>query len=248
MPNYPKVEDEIPPEKQPGQVCVVARTFAKQYHMIPTFVLSLSQNSLKPSVYLVITDAESSVPEAEAIVQKTNDFVGRRLASVLPITASDAQRYFDLESGQEYGYAYTDAAIDLLLANKARYPCDYFLFTNGDNLYASGFIDDYLDRDMKQDLDIIAFDFISHHKWSDARQEGYHVTDGTRVSINADFRTMHVDLGAFVIKAEFLAGHHLRFVRAGQTDFFTADGSFIEQAAALTDRKRVHHQVLMIHQ
>lgn len=54
-------------------------------------------------------------------------------------------------------------AIELILSSTPQV-CGYFIFTNDDNLYASGFLDNYIKPDIEANIDIIGFDFISHYK------------------------------------------------------------------------------------
>lgn len=150
----------------------------------------------------------------------------------------------------DYGYSYTDAAIAYLL-NKS-YPCDYLMFTNGDNLYSGGFIDGYIGKDMHESIDIIGFNFISHYQMQAPTYEAGNSNDGTMIMLNSNFKRGEIDLGAFVIRLELLnANHELRFVVNSQGKFYgvkEADGYLIYEASKLAKTSRIHRQSLMIHQ
>ncbi|KAJ3305442.1 hypothetical protein HDV03_001536 [Kappamyces sp. JEL0829] len=241
---------------QSKQLCVVARTYHKTFPDLPSFILSLSQNTRKPIVYLLVTDKNSSHSAVQVIADKVNGFLGYPMAQVLPVTAAEAAPHFNLDDPHEYGYAYTDAAADLMLRDQQAYPCDYFIFTNGDNLYSKGLVDDYLAKDMEDDLDIVGFDFVSHHPRESAGTDRYIENDGTRIGIRADFQMSFLDLGAFMIKASFMEQQQLRFVPIGLRYFqdhpygplFFADGMLIEEASRRTEKKKIHRQTLMLHQ
>eukprot|EP00906_Rhabdomonas_costata_P023335 RCo033592 len=64
----------------------------------------------------------------------------------------------------DYGYIITDMLVDLLLSRRWRgslQRCDYFLFTNSDNLYLPEFMPAVRAR-MQAGVDLIASHFISH--------------------------------------------------------------------------------------
>lgn len=152
----------------------------------------------------------------------------------------------------DYGYSYTDAAIFYLLNHSRTYLCDYFVFTNGDNLYAGGFVD-FIADDMKNEFDIIGFNFISHYvRYKPMNRGSEDLDDGTMHVVDSEFEYANIDLGAFVIRAELLDLHkNLRFVaisRISKWDVKGADGYLIAKSSNLAKTSRMHRQVLLIHQ
>ena len=107
---------------------------------MPTFLLAISHNKASLHVYILVTDKKSSFEQARTISVTSNAITGRNLSSVLPITWRDAE-LISPDYQKDYGYSYTDAAIEYLIANNDSAQCNYYLFTNGDNLYTTGFAD-----------------------------------------------------------------------------------------------------------
>lgn len=232
-----------------GSLCIVARTYQKQYPKLLTFLLALSQNHCRPCVYLLVTDKSSSIKDVEEIVQKANKLLGYDLASVLPIDYRHANEISPAYE-TDYGYAYTDAAIGYLLKETT---CSYFLFTNGDNLYTSEFIDNYILNDMIQKIDIIGFNFVSRYVGGELPNfydSSY--DDGTRKFVNVRFAVNYIDLGAFIIRADFMRQNpSMRFVTIAQEmrrDWSVSDGLLISHADKIATSRRIHRQILLIHQ
>ena len=230
-------------------LCIVARTYQKQYPYLLTFLLAISHNKVRPCVYLLITDTTSSVRSAKTITESANRIVGYTMAYILPIDYRHA-RNLSIDYDTDYGYAYTDAAIAYLLEKTT---CAYFLFTNGDNLYTAGFIDDYILADMIQKIDIIAFNFVTRYISGPLPHlNDKSFDDGTRKVVQVKFEVAHIDLGAFVIRANFLRDNpNMRFVsitRELERDWSVADGLLIVQANEIASSRRIHRQILLIHQ
>ena len=237
------------------KLCVIARTFSQNYDHIATFLMSLSQNYVaRPFVYMLRTDDTSSFSDLKVIIDKVNDFLGYEIARVLPDLSKEARKISKMYL-RDYGYSFTDAAIDFIIENST--DCDYMMFTNGDNIYVSGFIDNYVYYDMVENVDVIAFDFVSHYGiglpknqiMSDRNQEIY--DDGSHKHVEADFFYGKIDVGAFIIKMTMLAKESLRFVSIAQSSRWAIKGAgsyLVEYAAKIAESLRIHRQVLLIHQ
>lgn len=234
------------------QLCIISRTYEKKYSYLLTHLLSISHNPLtKPIVLLLITDEESSFQKAESIASQANTIIGYGMAFVLPTTSKNAEK-ISPDYKNDFGYSYTDAAIDLLLFDKKVYPCDYFIFTNGDNLYTSGFIDKYIKKDMQDAVDMVGFDFISRYEQYSPFVHDQIFDDGSRKVKEATFTVGGIDLGAFVIRKSVIeADSDMRFVHLSnlrRSELKLADGVFIEHGSLKNLKKRVHRQTLMVHQ
>ena len=234
------------------KICIIARTFQKQYPYLLTFLLSISHNKkTMPRIFLLITDTESSVSAAHKIAQLSNSMSGYNLTSILPITEQDAKNANE-NYKTDYGYGYTDAAIDYFAETNRIYKCDYLMFTNADNLYVKGFLDDYILDDMRSGIDLIAFDFVSHYKITPPTYISGIYDDGTRKVLPGCFIWGRIDLGAVVIRAKFmLEDAEMRFVkvmRRIEMDIGLADGFLVEYAAKMAKYRRIHRQVLLVHQ
>ena len=234
-------------------LCVIVRTFQGQYDYLTITLLSLSYNPKSNiRMYLLLTDETSSVKDAQSIALNANNLIGQDMVSVLPITFQDAH-VLKNDTENDYGYSYTDAALNYLMKKDTTEQCQYFLITNGDNLYTKSFVDDYISKDMNESYDIIGYDFISHHKRISSQVDRYIYNDGSRVHVDADFVRSRLDLGAFIIKKEFLRQYdELRFLKqklaSRNSIYHDADGYFIEYANSKTEKKIIHRQILFMHQ
>ena len=132
------------PYSSPTGVCLVVRAYAANFVNVPTLLHLLQHNSHPPNVYFVSTDPASSVAELQRVVELGNRETGLSFGHVLNITREQATLDFpEMARGErEYGYAYTDVAVDLLTKHQ-RYSgqCQWLLLTNADNLYAGNFLD-----------------------------------------------------------------------------------------------------------
>lgn len=100
---------------------------------------------------------------------------------------------------------------------------------------------------------MIGFDFVTRHKKDQtAVNIGNVHDDGTKKRIMSHFVTSELDLGAFIIKASVIESDtNMRFVNIAKSigmNTFAADGYFIEYAASKDIKKRLHRQILLIHQ
>ncbi|KAJ3367626.1 hypothetical protein HDU91_001260, partial [Kappamyces sp. JEL0680] len=126
----PKYESFAGHAKPGAHMCMVVRTYRVQYSVLLNFLLAVSNNpQAPPSIFIVITDKVSSHKDASAIVSLFNSIVGYEMANLLPIHSKEASA-ISASYATDFGYAYTDAAIDYLLSNQDKHGCDYFLFTN----------------------------------------------------------------------------------------------------------------------
>lgn len=239
-------------QKSIPQLCIITRTYEEQYAYLLTHLLSISHNLVsKPIVLLLITDGKSSHKKANEIANQANSIVGYTMTLLLPIKANDAQK-ISQNYKQDFGYSYTDASLDYLNLNKGDYPCDYFTFTNGDNLYSKGFIDDYILKDMNESIDIVGFDFVSRYVVGEVYDGREVFDDGSRKYKECMFQIGAIDLGAFVIKANLIwEDKELRFVSSclqSGKEIKLADGIFIERATNKNVKRRLHRQILFVHQ
>jgi hypothetical protein len=126
-------------QKSGPTLCVIVRTFQKQYDYLTITLLSLSYNlQSNLRIYIVLTDDTSSVEDAHAISIIVNNLIGENIVSILPITSHDAYLIRN-DNETDFGYGHTDAALNYLSKNGTTEQCHYFLITNGDNLYTKEF-------------------------------------------------------------------------------------------------------------
>jgi hypothetical protein len=248
-----------------GDLCVIVRSYPNSEYYLSTLLLSLSHNKKLPQIFVVATEtfSEEMLDKYNKHIYGANYIAGINFAQTLPI--------FN-RSLTDYGYEFTDAALDYLLGHNNDLKCKYVLFTNGDNLYSKGIVDAYLDEDMTLGFDMIGFNFISHYKSRHAflrLHEGdgqrefkleelnssnsssiLHLSsyDGSHVPFNAEFAVNRIDLGACVFKVSiFEDNSELRFCKVA-TKMALADGQLIQEFYRISNKTKIHREFLFVHQ
>jgi len=109
-------------------------------------------------------------------------------------------------SSNSWGYEATNYATEKLLDDNV--PCEYFLFTNADNLYARGFLETGLPG-MLSGLDLLGFNFITRYPQADA--QGNWIRKPHMPVVGAGFTLGHIDLGAVLVSAKAMKETGIRF-------------------------------------
>lgn len=220
---------------------------------LSTFLFSLAANKVPPQVFVVITDTDRNHTNPQAHINLVNSFLGLQMAQILPIYAEDAAAINPDDFSSDFGYAYTDAAINYLISHNLEYNCKYLLVTNGDNLYRSKFIDDYLQPEMDQETQMIGFNFISHHDRWDHTVTETEKADGRNREVSVQFQPGAIDLGACFFKMDLLESDpiNLRFVNQAKSkgnDYFNCDGYLINEYHKRAASAMIIRDVLFFHQ
>ncbi|KAG5189543.1 hypothetical protein JKP88DRAFT_233128 [Tribonema minus] len=116
----------------------------------------------------------------------------------------------------DYGYILSDLVMDELLHGKMEgvAQCDYFMLTNGDNLYSSRLLPSALPY-MRTDIDLIGFEFLSHYSIKDNRVDH----PGSDQTIHTQFKTLWIDKGAAMFKADTIARLNMTFALGFAREF-----------------------------
>ena len=245
-----------------GDLCVIARSYPNSESYLTTLLLSLSHNEKIPQILVIATE-----PFSEDVLEKYNKHINMA-NQIAGINFAQTLHIFNL-SVTDYGYAFTDAALDYLLEHQDDFKCSYVLFTNGDNFYSKGFLDAYLDKDMSLGFDMIGFNFISHHRghvgyvrkhkgstYTEYKIDKLNSTsiahlssfDGTNFPKNTEFQVSEIDLGACLFKISiFKENPELRFTTVAR-DIFTADGQLIVEFYKKSNNTILHREYLFVHQ
>eukprot|EP00929_Paragymnodinium_shiwhaense_P053757 TRINITY_DN26931_c0_g1_i1.p1 TRINITY_DN26931_c0_g1~~TRINITY_DN26931_c0_g1_i1.p1 ORF type:complete len:667 (+),score=87.18 TRINITY_DN26931_c0_g1_i1:156-2156(+) len=121
--------------------------------------------------------------------------------------------------------------------------CDYFLFTVAHNLYSHYLLETILPA-MIEGVDMIGFNFISHHCRPSADETG----DCKRGLFmqNASFNFGYVDMGAAVFSAEAIRASGARF----DSRFYEADWMFMARVLGRPGSRgtRWYEETLLLHQ
>ena len=89
-------------------------------------------------------------------------------------------------------------------------PCDWIMFTNGDNMMNSGWLENVSPYFNKSGTEIIAWDFVSHH----LRKNKNRIKESNqKIEVNVEKRGF-VDLSSFMVKSSRIskAGRNARFL------------------------------------
>ena len=245
-----------------GDLCVIARSYPNSESYLTTLLLSLSHNEKIPQILVIATE-----PFSEDVLEKYNKHINMA-NQIAGINFAQTLHIFNL-SVTDYGYAFTDAALDYLLEHQDDFKCSYVLFTNGDNFYSKGFLDAYLDKDMSLGFDMIGFNFISHyrqlpgylHFHEGAKHRNFridelnstsiaHLTsfDGSNIAKESFFAVGKIDLGACVFKISIFKEYpELRFTKIA-SDMNLADGQLISKVYEISNKTILHRELLYLHQ
>jgi len=111
----------------------------------------------------------------------------------------------DTFSSNSWGYDATNYAIDKILDDtNANAPCEYFLFTNADNMYGRGFLETGLPG-MLSGLDLLGFNFVSRYTQNNGMIREH------MPMVHAGFTQGHIDLGAALVSANAMKESGIRF-------------------------------------
>ena len=235
-PIHPPVSDGHTP-----QLCILVRTYPKQFDYILISILSYFgvTDMSHPLVYIMNTEKSATKGDKRklmSIINLGNQIIGHSVFSFLDLS---------IENSNDYGYSLTDRAIDLLMSSSK---CEYFLITNGDNLYSKDFLVGYIYPHMIDRTDMIGISFISHHKWHPESKDGIHYSDGTKIPMHGEFALNHIDLGACVFSRNVFQNTSDRFIPISAGDYWRADGLFITKMSQKFTKLALRREFLMFHQ
>jgi len=248
------------------RLIVLARVYHKQFSYIPQFLSCFINENIPIRIFFIVTDTKSDPNQLQSLLDWYQNSLNIDMASILPITSQDA---FDIynpspPNPNDYGYSYTDAAIEYLIDQEIAGPNDYILFTNADNIYSTGMFTNYILHYMELEYQMIAFDMISHHQRGDVFQNDKESSTGTQFHLSVSFQVAFIDLGALVFRFSLFRdkanSNHLQFVPTeirvashtpGQSvswNSFVADGDLIVKAASMCNKTMIIRQTLFLHQ
>jgi len=231
----------------------------------------LSSEPLRVRIFVQLTDRKDD-PEIVKLTQRVIDSVNsfypaqRRYVQLSALSSSAVLREWP-RIKQDWGYLSTDVLIGVLLSddgvssNFRRYLaktvtpaslCQYFLVTNGDNLYNIQFLPKLLPL-MRRKVDLIAVDFVSRYaQLPRDRREVRVATPNQHLMTN--FKRNGVDLGAMLFRAEPIARSGLRFCadHINETTIecaYDSDGYFAERLSTLDAvTTEIVREILFVHQ
>lgn len=149
---------------------------------------------------------------------------------------------------QDFGYGLTQIVLNSILGishfdavpDFFREKCTHILMTNSDNLYVDT-IFTQVKKEIEYGTEIIGWLFTSHHH------------NFEHLTVPKEFRFGEMDLGSGLASVNILKRLSNHFVDFSQPPndrqfYHAADGHFWEKLSILTDRKRILHNILFVHQ
>eukprot|EP00981_Chlorochromonas_danica_P008081 scaffold1962_cov180-Ochromonas_danica.AAC.16 len=124
-------------------------------------------------------------------------------------------------------------------------PCEWIMFTNGDNMYNAAWFDKVAPGMVNDQIDMIGWDFITHHLRGDRNKS-------PNVPITMDLRRGHVDLASVMVRADLYRKTGTLFLPDAMLtkDLYARDFLTIQQLSKHIRRRSVFiiHQCLLFHQ
>jgi len=204
--------------KREPHVCIVARTCGPHvacapgpgnpHNIVRAFLASIaSQEYDSWELHLINGQGGGDV------FQKVVDNIGDSRISNGPTSP-------EIFSSNTWGYEATNYAIEKMLDYKV--PCEYFLFTNADNLYARGFLKTGL-AGMRAGLDLLGENFVTRYLQPTEHMLGKNYEH--MPMLEAGFKMSHIDLGAVLVSAKPMKAGNIRFKPENN---ITTDWTFFE--------------------
>ena len=231
------------------RLCICIRTYSKQAHDLEILIRGLLSQykgstyrlNVALSIYVMDTDDQSIDFQVsnKLLVDKMNAKFANSGSRVYLLIDNLATEH-SMQQNVFYGYDYTDLMLSTVLSKQS---CDFLMFTNGDNLYNNVWFDTVAPVLLSnQTLNIVAWDFISHHNRNGTRQQ----------PIQVAIERQRVDLGSMIIRAKLFSEHQIRFLPKSifTGELFARDWFVIDKLNKSIAPSTVHliHRVLLFHQ
>lgn len=193
-------------------VCIVARTCGalsercapgenvkRSIELTNAFLASILAQSFR-DWELHMINAEGGSAVYEGLLQNLDD---SRLVHGPNLPAAVTRNTF--------GYEATNHALnELLHGHDTQATCDYFLFTNADNLYSSMFLQFGL-QSMVEGFDLIGFNFVTKYgQFLETNNYSAPYVPSMPMR-NASFNLGHIDLGAVLVSGQAIQWANARF-------------------------------------
>lgn len=256
-------QGSAPPFWQDGdpRLCVLVSTYIGHGLKLTALLASLLASEY-PYLDIILLDTDS-VKDSKAWLMKTKEMLDNRYETpqaksqihISTRTRKSFRKLFPLLWDNDYGYLQSDYVMEDLLQGTMGdvTKCDYFLLTNGDNLYNVNLIPLTV-KHMRAKVDLIGFDFISKNP---ANNEDTCVRLKPHQQMRCKFYPGSIDKGAAMFRADRYASvgmsFALRFLKPGYP-YFTErsdwlDGYFFEDFSKSPKTTSVIiDSVLLMHQ
>jgi len=179
-------------------VCIVVRTYTGHRSSLPGLITSLASNDY-PNMHIFLVDTEGGFDDLPKFESLFNSLYNREFVHTTNITKQYRYERFPNFTREDFGYAQTDLMIEQLSAPNHPQKCDYFLATNGDNLYSKDLMSQTIEQ-LRNGTDLVGFHFISHYCF---RFPAYwRPRAGCYTQHYTEFARFKIDLGAAWFKKD----------------------------------------------
>eukprot|EP00026_Physarum_polycephalum_P012256 Phypoly_transcript_12546.p1 GENE.Phypoly_transcript_12546~~Phypoly_transcript_12546.p1 ORF type:complete len:312 (+),score=25.20 Phypoly_transcript_12546:101-1036(+) len=233
-------------------VCVVIRTYAGHRSSLPGLITSLASNDY-PNMHLYLVDTDGDFDDLPKYESLFNMLYNREFVHVTNITKQYRYERFPNFTKQDFGYAQTDLMIEQLATPGHPHKCDYFLVTNGDNLYSRDLMKHTIGF-LRNGLDLVGFHFVSHYCYSWATN--YKPRTGCYSQLYTEFIRFRIDLGAALFKKDRMLDLNINFIMNALKEYpdgsmsrvHILDGEFFEGFNVNGTTSTIVSAVLLVHQ
>ncbi len=236
-------------------VCIGVRAYSSQGKWIEVLLRGLlTQHSQSPlhnyiPIRIFIIDTEYSSSEFQSqmkllITQFNTEYSSKysRVYFVIDKLTPPRSR----GKNQFFGYDSTDFLLSALQnsISEGKLRCDWLMFTNGDNMYNSAWLNSIGPSLISSSpkLNAIAWDFVTHHSRGGDKQQYVRVA----------LKRQYIDLGSIIIRTELYNTLNLRYLPESifTKDLMARDYLLIERLIEELNPKTIKllHRCLMFHQ
>eukprot|EP01038_Epipyxis_sp_PR26KG_P010841 gene10841-14552_t len=249
---------------------LIAQYTSSIYHNFINFrIYIINTESTTPSFHNILTSLAENInhDNNQRLVFIVNDHKAPQRLHKNPFYGYDSTDILTSFMLQEYQQAVYHEAILNQQQSKNKYysksyytnsynhhqkpPCEWILLTNGDNLYNSAWFDTIASQLLNNNIDIIGFDFVTHHSRSRTRNKSSK-NNNPNQPIRAQFRRGYIDLGSFIARARLYLSSNAQFLSDSifTRDLFARDYFTIMKiiSKAKADAIKIIHRCLLFHQ
>lgn len=232
-------------------VCVVIRTYKNHKSTLPGLLGALGSNKY-PHLHAFLVDTVGDFTDMHKFADLFNSIFEREFVHVSDSTPTLARSRYPKFDKADFGYLQTDLAIEQLSSPNSKIQCEYFIATNGDNLYTKELIYRTIES-MRQKIDLIGFHFITHYCYE--KSEPWRPRPGCFSQHYTEFKLGRVDVGSALLRKDALIKYDANFIinelekdETGQNvQVYFCDGFFYEYFAQKATQI-VINATLFIHQ
>jgi len=246
-PEYRRFSDYDP------EVCVIVRTYHLHRHLLPALIASLAA-SIYPNLHIFLVDTQGDFADLSSFESLFNVLYNKDFVHTSNITREAIYARFPSfqRNLNDYGYVQADLMMEELISSK-KYQCDYFVATNGDNLYNVDFLAHTVEYTRKS-TDLVAVGFASHYCFKNA--EVFRPIAGCYAQQEPEFKVQRIDVGGALIRKEKMVEAHLNFVMnylkndptGTHTEFWFLDGYFFQEMIKMNSTRGYVPGVYFTHQ